>query len=257
VVLSTLDDALIGSELFGHTAGAFTDARRERQGQFVAGHGGTVFLDEIGKTSLAVQQRLLHVVEYGELRALGSDRVITVDVRLIVATNLCLADATASGTFLPDLHARLSAFRVRLPPLRDRRADIPMLVQQSIDAHTRRMGCARPTVSPQLMSALQRANWPNNLRQLNAALHRILVDADGASELTLAHCEDESLDLNRDVDSAQPLTEEQISAAIASEGSISAAARRLRVDRSTIHRHLRRAAQAAPMFADILHGRAD
>jgi len=241
VVLSTLDDTLSGSELFGHVIGAYTDARQSRTGQFASANGGTLFLDEIGKTSLAVQCKLLHVVESGEFRPVGSDRDMRVDVRLVVATNISLDRAVERGAFLPDLNARLSAFRVRVPSLRERRADIPLLAQQSLRAHARRCGYGVvPTIHSELMIALQRADWPNNLRQLDATMHRLLVDADGAPELTLAHCEDENLDLHRYTERARPLTAERIADAIASEGSVSAAARLLKVDRTTIHRHQRR-----------------
>ena len=241
VVLSTIEDPLAGSELFGHITGAYTDARQSRSGQFASANGGTIFLDEIGKASLAVQYKLLHVVERGEFRPVGSDRDMRVDVRLVAASNVCLADEAANGRFLPDLYARLCSFRIRVPSLRERRADIPMLVAQSLGAHVQRTGHgAIPRVHPELMDALQRAEWPNNLRQLDAAMHRILVDADGAPELTLDHCEDESLGLHRYAEAARELTPERIADAIEREGSVSAAARLLKVDRTTLHRHRRR-----------------
>jgi DNA-binding NtrC family response regulator len=244
VVLSTIEDPLAGSELFGHITGAYTDARQSRSGQFASANGGTIFLDEIGKASLAVQYKLLHVVERGEFRPVGSDRDMRVDVRLVAASNVCLADEATNGRFLPDLYARLCSFRVRVPSLRERRADIPMLVAQSLGAHVHRAGLGvTPRVHPQLMDALQRAEWPNNLRQLDAAMHRILVDADGAPELTLDHCEDESLGLHRYAEASRELTAERIADAIASAGSVSAAARLLKVDRTTIHRHQRRMQQ--------------
>jgi len=243
VVLSTLDDTLSGSELFGHVSGAYTDARQSRTGQFASANGGTVFLDEIGKTSLAVQYKLLHVVEYGEFRPIGSDREMRVDVRLVAATNLTLETEVEHQRFLPDLLARLGAFRVRVPSLRERRADIPALVQQSLARHGPRSGYASlPTVHPELMKALQRADWPNNIRQLDATIHRLLVDAEGAPELTLDHCEDARLHLRDHADAARPLTPERIAEAIAREGSVSAAARSLKVDRTTIHRHQRKLA---------------
>ena len=241
VVLSTIEDPLAGSELFGHISGAYTDARQSRSGQFASANGGTIFLDEIGKASLAMQCKLLHVVEHGEFRPVGSDREMRVDVRLVVATNVSLAEEVVRGRFLPDLYARLCAFRVRIPALRERRADIPLLAQQSLAAHARRSGYgATPRIHADLMDALQRAEWPNNLRQLDAAMHRILVDADGAPELTLAHCEDESLGLHAFAEAALPLTPERIADAIRREGSVSAAARVLKVDRTTLHRHQRR-----------------
>ena len=241
VVLSTIEDPLAGSELFGHISGAYTDARQSRSGQFASANGGTIFLDEIGKASLAMQCKLLHVVERGEFRPVGSDREMRVDVRLVVATNVSLAEEVVRGRFLPDLYARLCAFRVRIPPLRERRADIPLLAEQSLAGHARRSGYgAPPRIHADLMNALQRAEWPNNLRQLDAAMHRILVDADGAPELTLAHCEDESLGLHAFAEAALPLTPERIAAAIQREGSVSGAARLLKVDRTTLHRHRRR-----------------
>ena len=241
VILSTIEDPLAGSELFGHVSGAYTDARQSRSGQFASANGGTVFLDEIGKASLAVQYKLLHVVERGEFRPVGSDREVRVDVRLVAASNVPLAEQAANGRFLPDLYARMCSFRVRVPSLRERRADIPMLVAQSLGAHALRCGYgAVPQVHPELMDALQRAEWPNNLRQLDSAMHRILVDADGAPELTLDHCEDESLSLRQCSRADRVLTPERIAEAIESEGSISGAARLLRVDRTTIHRYQRR-----------------
>jgi DNA-binding NtrC family response regulator len=240
IVLSTIEDPLAASELFGHVSGAFTDARQHRAGQFASANGGTIFLDEIGKTSLAVQYKLLHVVESGEFRSVGSDRDVRVDVRIVAATNVLLDQEAAAGRFLPDLYARLCAFRVRVPPLRERRADIPMLAVQSLTTHARRRGLGTPPrIHEALLHALQRAEWPNNLRQLDAAMHRILVDADGAPELTLDHCEDESLGLNQLAQSDRQLTQERIAKAIEQEGSVSAAARRLKVHRTTIHRHQR------------------
>jgi DNA-binding NtrC family response regulator len=164
-----------------------------------------------------------------------------VDARLVAASNVSLAEEAAKGRFLPDLHARICSFRVRVPALRERRADIPLLVAQSLGAHAHRSGYGTaPRVHPDLMDALQRADWPNNLRQLDAAIHRILVDADGASELTLDHCEDDTLGLHGFAEASRELTPERIADAIEREGSVSAAARLLKVDRTTLHRHRRR-----------------
>ncbi len=246
VVLSTLDDSLAGSELFGHVRGAFTDAREARAGHFVSANGGTLFLDEIGKTSPAVQQKLLHAIEYREVRPVGSDRRVRVDVRVVAATNVSLEALVADGRFLPDLHARLSAFRVLLPPLRHRRADIPALVAQYAAERAPRCGyAAPPVIDTDLLRALQQAPWPNNLRQLSATVHRILIDAEGALVLTLDHCIDDLAYLRGgDASRARaPLTRETVDAALVrANGSISAAARLLGVDRTTVHRFRRRAA---------------
>jgi DNA-binding NtrC family response regulator len=148
VLLSAIDDALASSELFGHVAGAFTDARRNRHGLFASGSGGTFFLDEIGKASRAIQQKLLHAVEYREIRPVGSDRPVRIDTRIVVATNVNLEALVAEGSFLPDLYARLEVYRVVLPPLRDRRGDIPGLVIAALERHSVECGYLQPpTVS--------------------------------------------------------------------------------------------------------------
>lgn len=243
VNIGAWDDALAGSELFGHVQGAFTDARQSRAGHFVSANTGTLFLDEIGKAGQGVQRKLLQVIETGELRPVGSDRSIRVDVRILAASNRPIAELTAAGVFLPDLYARLEVFRVRLPALRERRADIPLLVEDAIQAHHRACGFTRPpVVSPDLMHALQRAPWPNNLRELDATLHRILLDAEEASELTLDHCIG-CLRYLRELGgrSATP-TNAAIGEAIARHGSVSKAARELGVDRGTLYRRQRRSA---------------
>jgi DNA-binding NtrC family response regulator len=241
IVLSTLDDTLAGSELFGHVLGAFTDARHARTGHFATANGGTLFLDEIGKASMAVQQKLLHAIEYGEIRPIGSDRDIRVDVRIVAATNVSLESLVAQDRFLADLHARLSAFRICLPPLRERRADIPPLVTYYIDLFAPRCGYEElPVVDDELLAALQRAPWPNNLRQLSATVHRLLVDAEGAAVLTLDHCLDDLSYLNDGVQGRRPqLTRHGIDQAVTRAGSIVGAARLLGVDRTTIYRFLR------------------
>lgn len=245
VVLSAVEESLAGSELFGHVSGAFTDARHNRAGHFATATGGTLFLDEIAKASRAVQQKLLHAVEYGEIRPVGSDRDVRVDVRIIAASNVPLSRLSADGDFLSDLYARLSAFRIELPPLRNRRADIPIFAEHFVRLHAADAGYGiLPTIHPELIAALQRASWPNNIRQLDATMHRILVDASGAPQLRLEHCIDDLdyLRRNADIESfIEPLSAEVAEAAIVQAGgSISGAARLLGVDRSTVHRARKR-----------------
>jgi DNA-binding NtrC family response regulator len=236
--LGAIDDALAGSELYGHVAGAFTDARSSRQGLFITAAGGTLFLDEIGKTSRAIQQKLLHAVEYGEIRPLGSDRDVPVDVRIIAASNLPVSHLVSKGSFLPDLYARLETFRVELPALRERRADIPALVRYYIGRHAGSCGYSViPVVHPDLMTALQGAPWPNNLRQLDATVHRLLVEAELAPVLTLDLCTEELSYLRGEEKRRRgSLCQADVERAITETGSIAAAARRLGVHRSTIHR---------------------
>ncbi len=242
VVLSTLDDTLASSELFGHVSGAFTDARHSRAGHFVTANAGTLFLDEIGKASLSVQQKLLHAIEYGEIRPVGSDREMRIDVRIVAATNVCLEDLATREQFLPDLLARLVAFRVRLPPLRERRADIPILVREYVAKHACACGYREaPVVDDALMSALHRAAWPNNLRQLDATVHRLLVDAEGVESISLDHCFDDLSYLRGEPrGSVAPLTAQRVLVALERAGSVTGAARLLGVDRTTLHRFQRR-----------------
>ena len=237
ITLSAVDDGLASSELFGHVAGAFTDARGSRAGLFVSAAGGTLFLDEIGKSSRAVQHKLLHVIEYKELRPVGSDRDVRVDVRLVTAANECLNDLAEAGAFLPDLLARLAVFCVRLPTLSERRADIPILVDRYLGAHAQRIGVPKPDVSPELMQAFQRAPWPNNLRQLDATIHRLLLEADGANVLTPEHCVGtlSALRPNR-ARYEGVVSKAAADAALAKAGTINAAAELLGVHRTTLYR---------------------
>jgi two-component system NtrC family response regulator len=242
VNVGAMDDALAGSELFGHIPGAFTDARQTRTGHFATANGGTIFLDEIGKAGRSVQRKLLHVIESGEMHPVGSDRSIRVDVRVVAASNRPIEELVAEGEFLPDLYARLAVFRVRLPALRERRADIPMLVDDAIQTHHAACGYERePDVSPELMNALRRAPWPHNLRELDSTVHRILLDAEGASTLSLDHC-DSCLSYLRELGglSSSP-TEAAIVDAIARSGSVTQAARELGIDRGTLYRRRRKA----------------
>jgi DNA-binding NtrC family response regulator len=240
VLLSALDDALASSELFGHVTGAFTGARSNRAGHFASARGGTLFLDELGKASLAIQRRLLHAVEYGEIRPLGSDRDMRIDVRVIAATNTSLEECIARGEFFPDLAARLETFRVRLPALRERRADIPVLVEYYIDQHAPSCGYdgVAPRVASALMDALVAAEWPYNLRQLHSTVHRLLLEAEGELVITLAHCRDNLAYLcDRSRRRACALTLEEIETAIADAGNnVSRAAALLGMDRTTLHR---------------------
>lgn len=241
VVLSAMDDALAASDLFGHVSGAYTDAKSARAGLFTAAHGGTLFLDEIGKASLNVQQKLLHAIEYGELRPVGSDRNVRIDARLIVATNAPLEDKVAEGTFLPDLYARISAFRTRLPALRERRADIPVLVDAALSRHAESCGYrVPPSVDAELFGALERAPWVYNLRELDSTVHRLMLEADGAAVVSIEHCRAELRYLRELTTQGCELTLERISAAIERTGSVSGAARMLGVARTTVHRHQRK-----------------
>ena len=171
---------LIESELFGHDKGAFTGATRERAGRFRTANGGTLFLDEIGELPLEVQAKLLRVLQSGELQAVGSDRTIKVDVRVVAATHVELARAVKDGRFREDLFYRLDVFPLRLPPLRERLEDLPALVEHLLAEQHARTG--RPaSITPAALEALRAHAWPGNIRELANALERAsIVSATGA-----------------------------------------------------------------------------
>ena len=175
-----IPENLLESELFGHTKGAYTGADRARKGLFVQADHGSIFLDEIGELPLAMQTKLLHILEAKEVRALGSEQSRKVDVRIIVATNRDLPAAVASGGFREDLFFRLSVFQIAMPPLRDRRADIPGLMQHLIAQRVMPSGNAQKlTLEPEAEDLLVNFGWPGNVRQLENVLHRAAILADG------------------------------------------------------------------------------
>jgi DNA-binding NtrC family response regulator len=174
-----LAEGILESELFGHVRGAFTGAVRDRVGVFEAADGGTIFLDEIGEMSVALQQRLLRVLQEREVTRVGASRPAKVNVRVVAATNRDLASLVEQGRFREDLYYRLAVFPIALPPLRDRRADIPLLVEHALSVlRARREGAERLTCSPLAMRLLRAYDWPGNVRHLFGALERAAVEAD-------------------------------------------------------------------------------
>ena len=175
-----IPENLLESELFGHTKGAYTGADRARKGLFVQADRGTIFLDEIGELPLAMQTKLLHVIEAKEVRALGSEQSRKVDVRIIAATNRDLPNAVAQGVFREDLFFRLSVFQIAMPPLRERRADIPGLLHHVVAQRVLPSGSKQTlTLEPEAEDLLVNFPWPGNVRQLENVLHRAAILADG------------------------------------------------------------------------------
>jgi len=172
---AAIPDTLLEAELFGHTRGAFTGAVRARDGKFLTASGGTLFLDEVGDVPAAVQPKLLRVVEEGAVMPLGSDHAVEVDVRLIAATNHDLADGVKAGTFREDLFYRLNVVPVPLPPLRERREDIPLLVRHLLPRLAERHGKTVRDVAPDLLDWLTKRTWPGNVRELENTLERLVV----------------------------------------------------------------------------------
>jgi transcriptional regulator with GAF, ATPase, and Fis domain len=172
---AALPETLIESELFGHTRGAFTGAMASKKGRFALADGGTIFLDEIGTISLAVQAKLLRVVQEREFEPLGSERTVKVDVRVIAATNRDLRQLTADGTFQEDLYYRLNVIPIHVPPVRERREDIPVLVEHFIRRHGERAGKRIDGIEPAAMAALVSAPWPGNVREIENTIERAVV----------------------------------------------------------------------------------
>src|ERR1022692_2823525 len=170
-----LTETLLESELFGHEKGAFTGAQYRRKGKFEVAEGGTVFLDEIGDISLRTQTDMLRVLQEREIVRVGGNTSIKVDFRCVAATNKPLEQAIDEGRFRPDLYYRLNVFRIELPPLRERRDDIPMLVDHFVRKFSRDMNKKILRVNPRAMDLLQQYHWPGNIRELENAVERAMV----------------------------------------------------------------------------------
>ncbi|MCB9858495.1 MAG: sigma 54-interacting transcriptional regulator [Phycisphaerales bacterium] len=183
---AALPETLLESELFGHEKGAFTGAHAEKMGRFELADGGTLFLDEIGDISQSTQVKLLRVLQEKEFVRVGGTRTIATDVRIVAATNRDLQQAMEEGEFREDLYYRLNVFPIRLPPLRNRREDIPTLVDHFVNISATQLGCPRPSVSDEAMALLTGYRWPGNIRELQNIIERAVLLADG-SEMTAPH----------------------------------------------------------------------
>jgi DNA-binding NtrC family response regulator len=170
-----IPEPLLEDELFGHVKGAFTDASKDREGLFAAADGGTLFLDEIGEMPPALQVKLLRVLQSQEFRRIGDDKDVRVDVRLITATNRDLEKAVQSGAFRQDLYYRINVFPLTMPPLRERRDDIPLLAHHFLLKHRDKVGKRVEGFTPGAMEKLLAYHWPGNVRELENKVHHALV----------------------------------------------------------------------------------
>jgi formate hydrogenlyase transcriptional activator len=176
---TTLPAPLVESELFGRERGAFTGASDRQVGRFELAHGGTIFLDEIGELPLELQGKLLRVIQDGEFERLGSSRTLKTEVRIIAATNRNLVEEVRMGRFREDLYYRLNIFPITLPPLRDRKEDIPLLVTHFVAKFNLKMGRAIKVVSKKALEALQQYHWPGNVRELESVIERAVITSQG------------------------------------------------------------------------------
>ncbi|HUS16088.1 MAG TPA: sigma-54 dependent transcriptional regulator [Chloroflexia bacterium] len=176
---AALPETLLESELFGHEKGSFTGALTQRKGRFEMAHKGTIFLDEIGEMTLSTQRKLLRVLQEREFERVGGSLPIKVDVRVIAATNKRLKEEVAAGRFRDDLYYRLAVIEVDMPPLRERREDVPFLVEHFLDKHRYSATSAPARISEEALVVLQQYDWPGNVRELENAIERAVVMSQG------------------------------------------------------------------------------
>jgi DNA-binding NtrC family response regulator len=177
---SALPETLLESELFGHTKGSFTGAIADKRGLFEEAHGGTLFLDEIATISQAIQVRLLRVLQEKQVKRVGGTREVPVDFRLVAATNLDLDEEAEAGRFRADLHYRLNVFPIRLPALRERTGDVPLLANHFRARFAKENGIEPPQILPETLERMMAYEWPGNVRELENFVERALIMHAGA-----------------------------------------------------------------------------
>jgi transcriptional regulator with GAF, ATPase, and Fis domain len=247
---AALPAPLLESELFGHVKGAFTGATRDRKGLFVEARSGTLFLDEIGEMPLEMQSTLLRALEEREVRPVGSEEVIPVDVRLVCATNRRLRDEVEAGRFREDLFYRVAVMELTLPPLRERVEDIPALVKHLLIEAAREMGREPPELSSRGLRKLARYSWPGNVRQLRNILSKALVLTEGPA-LTAGDIELPRAERARRQALSRPEYEKteasQILAALNTyRWNVAEVSRALGIPRSSLYRKLKKYGLSAP-----------
>jgi two-component system, NtrC family, response regulator AtoC len=212
---TAIPSELLESELFGHVRGAFSGAHSDRAGKFQAADEGTLFLDEIGDMDVRLQAKLLRVVQEGIVEPLGTNRRVTVDVRIVSSTNRDLEHAMREGKFREDLYFRLNVFQVKLPPLRERKEDIPALAEAFLSEFARDLGKPALHLTPEAGSLLQGYGWPGNIRELRNLMERAAVlckneIVDAALMRSLLPVESESARTSLNLDSALASLERQM-----------------------------------------------
>ncbi len=249
---AALPETLLESELFGHEKGAFTSALTQRKGRFEMAHKGSIFLDEIGEMTLSTQRKLLRVLQEREFERVGGSIPIKVDCRVIAATNKNLEEEVAAGRFREDLYYRLNVIRINMPPLRERKDDIPLLVEHFLDKHRYSPDSPPARISEEAMQLLIKHDWPGNVRELENTIQRAVVLAQGgvitSHHILLSNFGDRQMvDVGRLVRENTPLAEimgqvERLALTEAMEvakGDRSEAARILGLDRPVLYEKLK------------------
>ena len=249
---AAITETLLESELFGHEKGAFTGADRRKEGRFHQAHGGTLFLDEVSEMPLSMQVKLLRVLQERELTRVGGETVITVDVRVIAATNKNLTELKSKGVFREDLYYRLNVVSLEIPPLRERTEDIPLLARYFLQMFAKKNQKQIKGFTPVAMHRLIRYDWPGNVRELMNAIERAVVlartdyldDTDFMIMQDLSGRSDEPLSVFIEKD--EPISLEQVEKVAilrtlkSVSGNKSEAARRLGITRKTLHKKLKK-----------------
>jgi DNA-binding NtrC family response regulator len=245
-----LPESLLESELFGHTKGAFTDAKTDKKGLFRSAEGGTLFLDEIGEIPVSLQVKLLRALQEHEVTPIGSSVPVKFDARIIAATNRNLEEEVGRGNFRDDLFYRLNVIEIYLPPLRERREDIPLLARHFVAKIAREQNAQEKTINKEAMSALVAYNWQGNIRELQNAVERAFI-LSGAEEITVENLPPKILAFSqnsfamRDAESFRPTLEEMerryiLEILSSVDEDKTEAANILGIDLSTLYRKLKR-----------------
>ncbi|HDZ24613.1 MAG TPA: sigma-54-dependent Fis family transcriptional regulator [Desulfobacteraceae bacterium] len=249
---AALTETLLESELFGHEKGAFTGAHRRKEGQFSLADGGSLFLDEVSEMPLSMQVKLLRVIQEREFTRVGGEEVIQVDVRIIAATNKDLAQEISSGRFREDLFYRLNVVTLQMPPLRERKDDIPLLLEHFLESFAQKNRKTIKGVTPQAMARLVSYDWPGNVRELMNAVERMVVLARGdyvgepdLPPIILEQAEGPASGQGtKDLPADLPLEEVEKASILktleSAGGNKSEAARRLGITRRTLHKKLKK-----------------
>lgn len=242
---AAITETLLESELFGHEKGAFTGADKKRDGRFMRAHKGTIFLDEIGELPRSMQAKLLRVLQNGEIQRVGSDKTLKVDVRVITATNKNLEQEVKKGNFREDLYYRLNVVNLKIPPLRERKEDIPVLAQHFLNIFSEKNKKYIKGFTPKAMDMLMKYHWPGNVRELENTIERavILLTGEYISEKELPPTMVQnykqkdflSLEMSKDMPLEELEKKAILTALRTTNGNKSEAAKRLRISRRTLY----------------------